>query len=128
MSELDRITLELADVQDRLLKLPDDDFAERFRLQTRQDELRSAAGSLGARWDAARPTDEIEAELASQRARLEQLVNARSGYAIGMGGNNQGPGSAEMGRLAHKSKQAAGLDPISARIGHLEDVLRERSS
>ena len=127
MSELDRITRELAEVQDQLLALEEGDFAERFRLQSRQDELREAAGELATDWDADRPTEEIEAELAGHRARLEELVESRSGYAIGKGGSNQGPGSAAMGKLAHQSKQAAGLGQITARISHLEDLLKERA-
>lgn len=126
MTTVDDIVKELADIQRRLLDLPDGDRAEQFKLLSRRDELRRQASALGGTWDADRPTEDIEAELASQRERLEALVDSHSGYVTSRGGNSQGPDGGEKAKLTWRAKQAAGIDPILARIAYLESLLAKR--
>ena len=55
-------------------------------------------------------------------------LGSRSGYMSGKGGNNQGAGGAAMAKLTLKAKSASGVQPIVARIAHLESLLAERAA
>ena len=58
---------ELSEVQDLLIALPDDAFAEREALIRRRDELRARAEAHAAGADPERPTEDLLAELVSLR-------------------------------------------------------------
>lgn len=120
MSELEDVALELAAIQDRLLELPDDAFAERYELNSRQDRLRASVESFREKWAADRPTSELEAELAALQTYVDRQIEHRVGISAG-------PGCGEMARLALDARRAAGIDAVVARISALRDQLANRS-
>ena len=61
-ADLDRLVAELGAVQDELLATPADDFARRYELGKRQDELREQVAAFDP--DAGRSRAELEAEMA----------------------------------------------------------------
>ena len=87
----------LAEVQDLLVALPDDAFAERKRLRKRQEELLEQAARHAAGVDVERPTDDLLAEIDLLRLRYQDAE-----------------GTDESLRIA-------------TRISHLEAVLRSRN-
>jgi hypothetical protein len=46
MRSLDEVRVQLVEIQERLAELPDDAFAERLELKSRQEELRAEAADL----------------------------------------------------------------------------------
>jgi hypothetical protein len=79
MASVASLVQELSEIQDRLVALPDDAFAERSELIRRRDELRSEAEAHAAGADPARPTEDLLAELAALRRRRSDLSTAGSG-------------------------------------------------
>ncbi len=63
MSTVESLVKELSEVQDLLVALPDDAFAEREELLRRRDELQALAEQHAEGADAARPTEDLRAEL-----------------------------------------------------------------
>lgn len=127
---LDDVTAQLADVQRKLLDLPDDAFAERFALQKQQDALREQASQFREDWDAQRPTDELLAELAARRAQLKTIEDQRidmvSQSGGGTGANAAGADGFGAGAINTGIGQAHGLGDIEARIGRIKGILTER--
>ncbi len=129
LSELERVTQELAAVQDQLLALPSDAFAERYALQTRQDKLRSEAAALAVDWDDQRTPDDLQAELKALKARVSLVVDQHSGYATGHGTGFGGGGvSAAVAKLANEARANSGVDQLLARINAIEDALAARKA
>lgn len=130
MDDLDRITRELAEVQDALLALPDDAFAERYELLRRRDELRNAAATARAGLAQERPTADIQAELAGLRRRLAELEARRIDLVqqAGSSAAAAGPGADGWGgiQLNTAIDRAQGLDEVRARIGVLKGILLDR--
>lgn len=123
------ITRELAEIQDRLLELPDDAFAERVELRRRQDELRGLARAAGDTMDLGRPTSDLLGELGALRARMREIERQRIDLVKQAGSG--GATSAEMGnlggvRINRAIDEAHGLDGIKARIGIIKGVLTDR--
>ena len=123
------ITRELADIQKQLIELPDDAFAERYRLRTRQDELRAIVRSTDNPYDADRSTDELLAELQSLRMQMKEIERQRIDLVAqaGSGGSSTG----EMGNLGGVQINKAigdsmGLDRIKGRIGVIKGILSDR--
>ena len=123
------ITRELADIQKQLIELPDDAFAERYRLRTRQDELRAIVRSTDNPYDADRSTDELLAELQSLRMQMKKIERQRIDLVAqaGSGGSSTG----EMGNLGGVQINKAigdsmGLDRIKGRIGVIKGILSDR--
>ena len=130
MSDLDRITQELAAVDDAIWKLPDDAFAERYGLLKQRDALRDEAARLPHDWDAQRPTEELEKELKAQRHHLEAIVDQQIDLVAdagggGMGGSDGGKDSSTFG-LNQKIAEANDAAAIRARIGRIEGILKDR--
>lgn len=127
VSGVEEIALRLAAIQGELAALPEGPSAERYQLLKERDGLRQAASQYAVDLDLKRPTEELEAELTSLKQRRRQLVESRSGYVMGKGGNNQGPASAAWVQLSVSARSASGIDALNVRISHLEDVLSQRS-
>ena len=125
--DLEHVTKELSEIQDQLLALPDDGFAERYELQKRQDQLRKHAAGLAVDWDDQRSTDDLEAELAELKSRAEQVVRKHTGHATGHGGGYGGGGvSAAVAKLANEARASSGVDQVLARINAIQDALARR--
>lgn len=127
--DVTEITRELAAIQDRLLALPDDAFAERVELRARRDELRRLARSGDNPMDANRPTDELLDELAGLRVRMRGIERQRIDLVKQAGSG--GATTAEMGnlggvRINRAIDEAHGLDAIKARIGVIKGILADR--
>ena len=128
MSDPTDITAKLADVQKRLLDLPDDAFAKKFDLLKERDALREEAASYSETLDRNRSDDELQSELASLRSRAKSIEDQRIDLVMQAGG---GSGTGEMGNLGgtqiNKSiEDGHGLPKIRARIGIIKGILNDR--
>ncbi|MEN8234492.1 MAG: hypothetical protein ABFR89_06165 [Actinomycetota bacterium] len=126
-TSLDAMLQELSDIQDRLIALPSDAFAERYELRCRQDELRDEMASFRVDFDAERSTDDLLSELAGQRSRLVEIERQRVDMVSQAGGSGGGVGAftPEEG-LNLKMDEAAGAGEITARIGRIKGILVDR--
>ena len=129
MSRADEITAELADIQRRLLDLPDDAFAERYGLQKRQDELRAEIRGDSSLMYEGRSDESLLEELAALRSEMRAIEAQRIDLVsqAGSGGASTG----EMGNLGGVAlnqgiDEAHGLSQIKNRIGIIKNVLHER--
>ena len=125
----DDITRQLADIQKQLIDLPDDAFEERYRLRTRQDELRAIARSGDNPLDRGRSDEDLLNELAGLRSQMYAIEKQRIDLVqqAGSGGSTSG----EMGNLGgvmiNKGiDDAQGLPGIKARIGVIKGILEDR--
>lgn len=124
--DLDRVLRRLAEVADALAALPEDAFAERFRLLTERDQLRETAAAFHTDWDADRPSDDLLAELRARRGQLERLRRGHVDVVTQSGGGTAaGPGAGGMGGtlLNQGMDRAQGVDVVRARIAALEAIL-----
>lgn len=126
--KVDSLIRELGEVQDRLIALPDDAFAERFELLKLQDQLREQAALHTAGVDNERPTEDLLAELASLRQRRDALesehvnvmLQASNIDAAGFSGN------ADAAQINRQMDSARGLPQIVSRIGRIKGILTDR--
>ena len=127
--ELDALNRELAGIQDELLALSDDAFAERFVLQKRQDELRELAGAFHQDWDSQRSTEELQAELKALRGQLKGIEDQKIDLAMQGGGSGPGGhGGSGLGGVALNQGllEAQGANRVHARIGLIKGILADR--
>lgn len=123
------VTARLADVQKRLLALPDDAFAEKFELLKQRDRLREEAAGFAAMIDSERSDEELLRELAALRSQMQSIEGKRIDLVMqaGSGGATTG----EMGNLGGVKlnkgiDDAFGLPKIKARIGVIKGTLSDR--
>ncbi|MEX0795984.1 MAG: hypothetical protein WD274_04760 [Acidimicrobiia bacterium] len=124
--DLDFISRRLGEISTLLDGSARDPSPEHFALLSERDQLRAEAANLRPGKDNGRSVAQLEAELASLQQRRRALVTARSGYATGKGGNNQGPGSAAWVKLSVQSREASGMTQLTTRISEIEDELARR--
>jgi len=126
-ADLDQVLGELSEVQDRLIALPDDAFAERYELRCRQDELRDQMASLRIDFDAERSTENLLSELSGLRSRLATIEGQRIDMVSQAGGSGgvTGAMTPEEG-LNRKMDEAAGAGEIRSRIGRIKGILIDR--
>ena len=127
--DLDQVLGELSEVQDRLIALPDDAFAERYELRCRQDELRDQMASLRIDFDVERPTEDLLAELSGLRSRLTAIEGQRIDMVSQAGGSGgmTGAMTPEEG-LNRRMDEAAGGGEIRSRIGRIKGILTDRGA
>jgi len=119
---------QLAVVQDALLALPDDAFAEKYELKMQQDELREQAAQFAVDQDEGRSDAELLSELSGLRSQLAQLEKQKINLVSQAGG---GPGESTMGNLGGAGlnagmMEASGANRIKARIGVIKGILTNR--
>lgn len=129
MTDVGALTAQLAEIQRKLLDLPDDAFSERYELRKRQDELRLEAKQFAADLDKGRQTDDLLIELTSLRERMQAIEGQRIDLVMQAGSG--GASSSEMGNLGGVAinrgiDEAMGLPGIKARIGLLKGILADR--
>lgn len=121
---LDEILLELAEVTDRLLTLPEDALEERVGLRQRRTALRDAAGR--ARRHALRDADpdQLRARLRHLERRLLELGDQRlsTAHAGGDAGGGHG-GPFEVLDLNRRIAAAQGRDEVLAEIRRVRAAL-----
>lgn len=110
MSAVATLVRQLAAIQDQLIALPDDAFAERFDLLRRQDELRAQAAHHADGADKDRPTEDLLAELVSLRIRRDTLESKHI----------------DTMRQAANDDAANGMLRIEGRIGRIKGILIDR--
>jgi hypothetical protein len=120
------VAVRLAEILGALAALPDGPSSARYQLLTERDELRARAAKFVVNRDASRLTTELESELDSLRRRRDQAVRSRTGFAMGMGGSNQGPVGGAWVKLGVQALSGGELGWVNTRISAIEDVLRER--
>ena len=123
MSDLDRITKELAAVDVAIWDLPDDAFAERYELLKRRDALREEAAHLPHDWDAQRTTEELLKELKAQQHHLDAIVDEQ--IYPGSDGDGGDKDTSTFG-LNQKIVDANDAGAIRARIGRIKGILVDR--
>jgi hypothetical protein len=129
MAEVDAVLRELSEIQDRLNELPDDAFAEKYRLHNRRDELRAPAAEFVQDWDSDRPTEDLLRELAGLRARLAEAEKQKVDLVSQAGsGGPEGYGASGLGGvpLNQRIAQAQGTGDIQSRIGRIKGILIDR--
>ena len=123
--DIDRLVAELGEVQDELLATPTDDFARRFELNKRQDQLREQVAAFDP--DAGRSRAELEAELEALKAQVASIESQRIDLVTQAGFSGT---SGEMGNVGGTAlnqgiDQAQGRPQLMARIGRIEGRLAE---
>ena len=128
MGGIDSIVHQLAEVQDRLIALPDDAFAERFELLKCQDELREQAAEFSAGIDYERPTLELMAELVSLRKRRDELESEHINVMLQASNIDAAgfSGHADAAQINRRMVEAQGLPLIEARLGRIKGILIDR--
>lgn len=132
MNDLDALNAELAEIIDGLNATPAHDFAARYELRKRQDQLRAAAEAFRTDFDSHRPTEDVEKELAARRSQLEAIIADPLDLvtqAGGSGGGATGGGytSAREGSINEAMREAGGASQVRARISQLEQILAQRA-
>ncbi len=123
------VARQLARIQDQLIALPEDAFAERWELRKQQDDRRKQAAEFAYALDDDKFDEELLSELGALRERMKAIERQRIDLVMQSGSG--GPGTAEMSSLGavklNKSMDdAAGLPAIKARIGVIKGVLINR--
>ncbi len=130
--ELDDLLSALANVQRDLQSLPHDAWAERYRLQTEQDRLRTAAKALRGSHDPDEGlSDEaLVAEAASLRKRMESMVERTGGLVTSKGGGSASPSSGAMAELEYKGKQQLKneVERLAVRLNQIDQALKRRQT
>jgi hypothetical protein len=127
MSDPMDITRQLAAIVDELIELPDDAFAERWKLRTRQAELREQAREFSyARYED-KFDEELLDELRSLREQMKMIEKQRIDLVTQAGSG----GASNMGNLGGVAinkgiDDAMGLPQVKAKIGHIKGVLTDR--
>ena len=126
MAEVDAVLRELSDIQDRLIELPVDAFAERYKLRLRRDELRAQAAEFAQDWDAEQSSEDLLAELAAMKERLADAERQRIDVVSQSGGGGtEGPGASGLGGVSLNKAidEAQGIGDIRVRIERIKDIL-----
>ncbi len=123
------ISQRLAAVQDSLLALADDAFADKYELLKQQDVLREEAARFAAGQDDERSDQELLSELSGMRSQLAHLEKQKIDLVTQAGGGAMGINN--MGNLGGTSinigmMEATGGNRIQARIGVIKGVLVDR--
>ncbi len=121
------IARQLAQIQDELIALPSDAFAQRWELRKQQDELRERAREFAYAMYEDRFDDELLEELRAlrdqmkviEKQRIDLVVQAGSG-GVSMMGNLGGV------KINKGIDDAMGLPQIKAKIGHIKGILIDR--
>ena len=118
----------LAEIQDALLALPDDAFAEKYGLLKERDALRDQTAEYAKDLESQRSDADLLAELTSLRKQLKRLAKQKINLVSQAGG---GSDSGEMGNLGAiqvnaRMMEAHGADRIQARIAAIQGLLAER--
>jgi len=127
-SDVGDLTRKLADVQIKLLALPDDAFQEKYRLREEQARLRAEATDFAGMIDSDRSDDELLRELGALRRQMQSIEAKRIDLVSQAGGGSL---TGEMGNLGGVQinkgiDDAYGLPAIKARIGVIKGTLRDR--
>lgn len=127
MSDPTELNRKLAAVQDQLIALPDDAFAERWELRKEQDELRKQASEFSYALYDDKFDDELLDELRGLREQMKAIEKQRIDLVVQAGSG----GASNMGNLGGVAinkgiDDAMGLPAIKAKIGHIKGVLGDR--
>lgn len=129
MTTLEDLNRELGDVQDQLLALSDNEFAEKFRLQTLRDELGERAARFRVDYDLQRSDAALLAELAARRTQVDAIHKQRVDFVAQAGAGSDAGSTYDHGGKAainHDIADAQGIGEINARIARIEAVLDDR--
>jgi hypothetical protein len=122
------VTAQLAEVHLRLTGLPDDAFAEKYRLIKKRSSLRAEAANFAEMIDSERSDEDLLRELSALRSQMQSIEKKRIDLVMQAGG---GSVSGEMGNLGGVQinkgiDDAFGLPRIKARIGIIKGTLSDR--
>lgn len=122
------LAIRLAEVQDALLALPDDAFAEKYALLKERDELRAQAAGYAEELEDGRSDEDLLAELKALRAQMKALAKQKINMVSQAGESGSGAVYSGSGGLDINTKmmQASGADQIRERIARITRILTER--
>ena len=123
MERLEEINQRLAQIQDELLTLADDDFARRNTLHSERDVLRDEAAAYRRDQDQDRPSSDLIEELKARRSQLESIAAKQAD------GSFAGTGSGGAGDAIGINKgidEATGRAAVERRIAAIESILTKR--
>lgn len=129
MERLEEINKRLAEIQDELLALSDDDFATKNALQSERDKLRDEATEYRKDPDQDRPSSELIEELKARRSQLGSIAKKYVSAAKQADGSFAGTGSGGAGDSISINKgidEATGRAAVERRIAALEAILTKR--
>ena len=129
VQDLDSINRELAKVVDALNNTPSDDFAARYALRTRQDELRELAAGFRVDADEQRSTKDLRVELAARKSQLDAIYRSGIDMVTQAGGGSGTGGSYTSGAEGGVNRQvraASGAAEVQTRIARLREILAAR--
>jgi len=127
MADPSDLNRRLVAVQDQLIALPDDAFAERYELRKDQDELRRQASEFSYALYEDKFDDELLDELRALREQMKAIEKQRIDLVVQAGSG----GVSNMGNLGGVAinkgiDDAMGLPRIKAKIGRIKGVLKDR--
>ena len=127
-ADVTRVVARLAEIQMRLLDIPDDAFAEKYRLLEERAKLRAEAANFAEMIDSERSDDDLLRELSAFRSQMRSIEGKRIDLVKQAGGGSM---SGEMGNLGGVQinkgiDDAYGLPRIKARIGIIKGTLSDR--
>ena len=127
-STVEDLVRQLAALQDQLIALPDDAFAERFELVSRQDEMRALAAQHAQGVDIERSTEDLLGELAGLRSQRDALNGEHAGTILHVvkAGAAGLPDHADTDSVNRRSDPAQDMLRIEGRIGRIGDILIDR--
>ncbi|MCL1594026.1 MAG: hypothetical protein M3132_06725 [Actinomycetia bacterium] len=127
LSDPSQLNRRLAAIQDKLLALPSDAFAERWELRTQQDQLRGQAAGFAYAMYEDKFDDELLVELRALRDQMKTIEKQRIDLVVQAGSG----GMSNMGNLGGVAinkgiDDAQGLPKIKAKIGLIKGILTDR--
>ena len=123
--DLDQVLADLAAVQDAILALPPEDFAGRFELRQRQEDLRERARELRHDVDDSLTVAQLRAQLNHLLAVREEHFSHRLGHAAAaQTGQGGGIDPAVVHEMHRQMDQAFRLEDLEEEIDHLQDRLK----
>jgi hypothetical protein len=126
MSQFSDVAGRLAEVQKKLLDLPDDAFAEKYALYREQDALKEEAAEMAEVADFQRTDDDLLRELYELRRQAKLIESQRVDLRMmGGGGEVSGLMGASGGSAINKGIESA-LPGIRSRIGLIKGTLIDR--
>jgi hypothetical protein len=122
------LAFRLAEIQEALLALPDDAFAEKYALLKERDELREQATDYAHTLEAGKTDEDLLAELKALRAQMKALAKQKINMVsqagdVGAGAIYSGGGGIDINA---KMMEASGAEQIRDRIGRITGILTER--
>jgi hypothetical protein len=125
---LDEVLADLAEVQDRLLAIPADDFSARAELSNRQDALRSEASRVRRAIPDHLSADQLDEQIAHLESEIVAHLDTRPSASAGGPSGGMGGGGIDPDKLHEMHRKMAtsfGLDEKRAVLRRIKARRKE---